>query len=118
MKQIFQLVKTVAALIANILITAVEAIFWVLAGVRFVAKLIAGLWVARSAIADGTVTCPRGHTFSLVGQVYECTACGYTYEHDGSLIRCPSVECRAPIAPYVNCPVCGLSVPNPFRIHT
>ena len=115
MKSIFNIAKVIVTLAANVVITAVEIVFWVFAGVRFVIRMVAALWGARGAIRNGVVTCPRGHTFPLLGQVYECTACGYTYEHDGSLLHCPHPECNAPIAPYVNCPTCGLSVRNPFR---
>ncbi|MFA5127820.1 MAG: hypothetical protein WC457_02320 [Patescibacteria group bacterium] len=116
MKNVFNIVKFLVTLAANVVVTMTEIAFWLLSGLRFVFKLIVGLWGARSAIRGGVVTCPRGHVFSLVGQVYECTSCGYTYENS-SILKCENPECRAPIAPYVNCPVCGLSVLNPFRIH-
>ena len=115
MKSFFNLLKAVAMLAVALVLILIEAVFWVLAGIRLLFTVISGLWHARRALGRGEAVCPRGHVFLLAGQVYECSACGYTYEATGSLLLCPNPECNAPVASFVNCPTCGLSVRNPFR---
>jgi hypothetical protein len=76
--------------------------------------LVIQLVQALRTLRHGLV-CPRGHPVPTDGSVYSCASCGFTWEGSTSLL-CPNPECKAG-TPYLSCPTCSLSVPNPYRLH-
>lgn len=90
-----------------------EAMFWLLAGLRWVTLVGIDLVRARRSMKGGVLYCPDGHEIPTDNIICECTACGFTYK--GSLLKCPNPECTAPVTPFIDCPECGLSVRNPYR---
>ncbi len=114
MKNVFSFIKVIVTLAIKLVLLLFEAVFWVIhAGLCFFG-IGRDMVKAGRSMQGGVLHCPRGHAVPLgAGQVYECGACGFVYE--GSFLICPNPECQAPITPYVNCPVCGLSIRSPFR---
>jgi rubredoxin len=97
----------------NLVVLLVEAVLWIFQIVFWLGRIIRDCLHARASMADDELHCPRGHVIPLRGQVYECSACGWTYE--GELLRCMNPECSSPDTSFINCPECGLSVRNPYR---
>lgn len=116
-KFILRLALSIARLLYRCLVFAVEAFFWCLHGLSSLFGF--GKQAVRSAraLATGVVRCPDGHEIPITAgdTVHACTSCGFRYR--GSPLLCPSSECEAPVASYVSCPTCSLSVSSPFRGH-
>lgn len=95
-------------------LAAIWSVLFGLLGRTWTATLFAiDLVRARRSLRGGTLHCPRGHAIETEGGVYRCARCNFCYR--GSIWVCGSVECGA-TTPYVDCPDCGLSVRNPYRL--
>jgi rubredoxin len=95
----------------NVLVFPFEALLWLQYGSRHALNATADV-VKLGRVATEGLFCPRDHPVPTVG-TYECTACGFVYQ--GDVWVCPNPECPAPVATYVHCPTCSLSVRNPYR---
>ncbi len=96
----------------RLLLAAVESLFWILSAGLAALGIGGDALRSRKALVAGTASCPAGHSFPTEGGTYECGQCSFVYR--GSIWACGNPECRA-TTPYVNCPVCGLSVRSPYR---
>lgn len=113
----FRLARFLVVLAYRLAVGAVEGVLWILLGVKSLVGFGVQVGKSAKAAATGVLRCPDGHAI-LIGRgdtVHACTACGFRYR--GSPLACPNPECEAPIAAYVSCPTCGLSVSSPFRGH-
>ncbi len=90
-----------------------EVVFWCLFLLKQLFLKLFDLGKAARSVKDGILRCPRGHEIPTFGGKYECSECGWV--SDSPIYECRNPECRA-ITPYINCPTCGLSVRNPFRV--
>lgn len=98
--------------IINLIITILEGCFWLMYMFYVIFIKIFDANQARNSIQNGILHCPEGHPIPTEGEVYECVTCNFTYI--GSIWICANPECKA-VTIYVNCPVCGISVRNPYR---
>lgn len=96
---------------ARILLVLLEGLFWLVLTVVRGTAVFRDAWRSRPAFV-GPLRCPAGHEVPTEGGPFQCSACSYTYE--GSILVCGHAECGA-TTPFVDCPVCGLSVRNPYR---
>jgi len=96
----------------NLLLFLFEVMFWLAYFIRHFVSFVMDAHTGLKNAKGGVLLCPHGHEISLEGGVYKCEACGFVYE--GNIHVCPNPECGA-TTPYVECPVCHLSVRNPLR---
>lgn len=101
-----------ALLMWRLAVLAVEALLWCIFGAR---QLSTWAHDARRGYRSlsGGFHCPAGHPIATDDVALRCDACGFTYR--GSIWRCPNPECRLPSS-FVDCPTCGRSVRNPYRL--
>ena len=97
----------------KLLVAVAESVFWIIRGGSTFFHFAADTLHARASLTDGELRCPREHVIAMDSEMCECASCGFTYE--GSIWVCANPECGL-IAPYVDCPTCGLSVRNPYRL--
>ena len=98
--------------IIKFIIIIFEGCFWLMHFAYVVSVKIFDANRALQTVQGGALHCPEGHLIETEDEAYECTVCNYTYI--GSIWICANPECRA-VTPYVNCPICGISVRNPYR---
>ena len=96
----------------KLILAIFESCFWLMHFTFVIGQKIVDANLARQTIQNGVLHCPEGHPVPTEGEVYECSACGYTYI--GSIWICGNAECRA-VTTYTNCPMCGISIRNPYR---
>lgn len=99
--------------VISIMVSTFELLFRLNRGAKDVSIKVDDYLKARQLLGPGGIVCPNGHCFPVEGEVYECLACGWVYT--GSIFNCTNPECGA-TTQYVNCPECGLSVRNPYRL--
>ncbi len=114
-KATFKLGRFLLGLAWRLATFTVEAALWLFLGVKSLFGFGRQLSRSARAAATGVVYCPDGHAIPIgTGDVvHSCSSCGFRYR--GSPLVCPNPECEAPVAAYVDCPTCGLSVSSPFR---
>jgi len=107
---------SIFSLVISLVVGVFEGVFWVFHALGQGLIISHDAIKARSTLHQGVLHCPRGHPIPTEGedQVFECQSCGYTYS--GSVWQCQNPECGASITPYTDCPTCGLSVRNPYRL--
>lgn len=93
---------------------AAEAPFWIGHLGRHLVSTSVDAGRAVPRLGAGSLRCPAGHSVPTENVICTCTSCEFTYR--GSPLRCPNKECLAPSAAFVDCPICGLSTPSPYRL--
>lgn len=79
-------------------------------------RLLGSFAESRKRLRGGVLRCPVGHEVETEGQTYRCDACGFVYGGgDASIWLCGNPACGA-VTPWVDCPTCGLSCRNPYRL--
>lgn len=102
--------KMMLTVMVGLLVSAVEGVCWLIFGIGQTLHLTGEVIDARRRLAGG-LHCERGHIVPTVG-TWECGLCHFRWE--GSVWRCANPECHA-VTSFIPCPVCRLSVRNPFR---
>lgn len=109
-----RLAFTLCRLVFNLLLGAVEAVCWVAYATKRTIRIVEDGLNARALLSGAELRCPRGHTISADGR-YRCGLCGFCYAGEDAAWMCANPACGA-VTPYLSCPTCGLSTPNPFRL--
>ncbi|MFA5061675.1 MAG: hypothetical protein WC526_00835 [Patescibacteria group bacterium] len=104
---------------ARLALLLLESAFWLFHAVRWLVTIADDFFKAKRLMPAGELHCPRGHLVlpAREKQVAKCEACGWTFEASGfDILVCKNPECVSPQTSYINCPTCGLSVRNPYRL--
>lgn len=98
------------AFMLRLIVAAIELLWWLVYLLRQARDHIIDALRAWRRTRGGELRCDCGSVVETEG-VFECGACGYTYE--GTVWQCGNPECGATTS-YTECR-CGLSVRSPYR---
>jgi rubredoxin len=113
-----RIVFAILDLLIALALWCVEGCFWLLRFLIGAYMFGRDIMHSRQVVRGNLIRCPSGHTFAIEGEelTFQCQTCGFVYSgRDASQLCCPNPDCPSPVTGHIECPVCGLSVANPYR---